>query len=99
MNKEIVKAGYAWWYRKYLDDVFLSHLEAGARVTGKGGGYEYIKTPYPLGSGGEARQDKRSFDKWQVNPSTGDRECGMRRYCKELSSRREALFYLQGDVA
>lgn len=36
LNREIVKAGYAWWYRKYSTDESLGALEAEARNTRKG---------------------------------------------------------------
>jgi endonuclease YncB( thermonuclease family) len=36
LNREIVKAGYAWWYRKYSTDASLGDLEAEARNAKKG---------------------------------------------------------------
>jgi len=36
LNRDIVKAGYAWWYRKYSSDASLGELEEGARIARKG---------------------------------------------------------------
>jgi endonuclease YncB( thermonuclease family) len=37
LNRELVKAGLAWWYRKYTpSDWLLKELEAGARQAGRG---------------------------------------------------------------
>lgn len=36
LNREIVKAGYAWWYRKYSKDVSLGELEEEARSARRG---------------------------------------------------------------
>jgi micrococcal nuclease len=32
LNQELVRAGYAWWYRRYSRDVTLAELEAQARL-------------------------------------------------------------------
>ena len=36
LNKEIVAAGYAWWYRKYSNDQSLGRLEEAARSARRG---------------------------------------------------------------
>lgn len=36
LNREIVKAGYAWWYRKYSKDASLGELEEEARKAKRG---------------------------------------------------------------
>lgn len=36
LNREIVKAGYAWWYRKYSKDASLGELEEEARRARRG---------------------------------------------------------------
>lgn len=36
LNREIVTAGYAWWYRKYSNDASLGRLEEEARSARKG---------------------------------------------------------------
>jgi endonuclease YncB( thermonuclease family) len=36
LNRELVRAGYAWWYRKYSDDETLEKLEAEARAEHRG---------------------------------------------------------------
>lgn len=36
LNREIVKAGYAWWFRKYSKDQSLGRLEEEARLSRRG---------------------------------------------------------------
>jgi endonuclease YncB( thermonuclease family) len=36
LNRELVAAGLAWWYRKYSKDASLGRLEADARVSRRG---------------------------------------------------------------
>lgn len=36
LNREIVQAGYAWWFKKYSKDASLGELEEGARIARKG---------------------------------------------------------------
>jgi micrococcal nuclease len=36
LNRELVRAGYAWWYRRYSQDLSLSELEAQARLARSG---------------------------------------------------------------
>ncbi|MHB8977461.1 MAG: thermonuclease family protein [Trichloromonadaceae bacterium] len=36
LNRDIVKAGYAWWFKKYSKDASLGELEEGARIARKG---------------------------------------------------------------
>ncbi len=36
LNQELVRAGYAWWFRKYSRDVALAHLEEEARQGRRG---------------------------------------------------------------
>ena len=36
LNRELVRAGLAWWYRRYADDVELKRLEAEARKGRRG---------------------------------------------------------------
>lgn len=36
LNRDIIKAGYAWWYQKYSNDASLGELEKGARIARKG---------------------------------------------------------------
>ena len=36
LNREIVRAGYAWWYRKYSKDASLGKLEEEARLARRG---------------------------------------------------------------
>jgi endonuclease YncB( thermonuclease family) len=36
LNQELVRAGYAWWFRKYSRDMRLAHLEEEARQDRRG---------------------------------------------------------------
>lgn len=36
LNRELVRAGYAWWYRRYSGDPTLGELEAQARAARRG---------------------------------------------------------------
>ena len=36
LNRELVQAGLAWWYRKYSDDKSLGKLEADAKKNRRG---------------------------------------------------------------
>src|SRR5262249_45654393 len=36
LNQELVRAGYAWWFRKHSHDLTLAHLEEEARVERRG---------------------------------------------------------------
>lgn len=36
LNRELVRAGHAWWYRRYADDPELERLEAQARAARRG---------------------------------------------------------------
>lgn len=36
LNRDIIKAGYAWWYRKYSSDASLGELEESARIARRG---------------------------------------------------------------
>jgi endonuclease YncB( thermonuclease family) len=36
LNQELVRAGFAWWFRKYSRDLRLAHLEEEAREGRRG---------------------------------------------------------------
>jgi endonuclease YncB( thermonuclease family) len=36
VNRELIRLGWAWWFRKYSHDVTLGTLEAEARASGRG---------------------------------------------------------------
>jgi micrococcal nuclease len=36
LNRELVQAGYAWWYRQFSSDSSLGELETGARAARRG---------------------------------------------------------------
>lgn len=36
LNQELVRAGFAWWFRRYSDDANLKRLEAEAKAAKRG---------------------------------------------------------------
>jgi micrococcal nuclease len=36
LNHEVVRAGYAWWFRRYSSDATLAALESEARAAQRG---------------------------------------------------------------
>jgi endonuclease YncB( thermonuclease family) len=36
LNQELVRAGYAWWFRRYSKDIVLAQLEEEARIAKRG---------------------------------------------------------------
>ena len=96
-NKEQVKLGMAWVYRKYLHDQSLLSLEETARQSKVGlwaDGNPMAPWDYRHG-GKQKKSDKelRSTIEPPV-PQVKDVNCGDKRYCKEMTSCEEAKFYL-----
>jgi hypothetical protein len=88
---ELVREGHAWVYRKYTDDPVLLELEAEARTAAAGlwGLPESERVP-PW----DWRQELRSDS--DPRPSPPSKECGAKRYCREMSSCDEAYFHFEG---
>jgi len=92
INRELVREGHAWVYRKYLRDQTLLDDEAHARDNEKG-----------LWSLPEAqrvppwdwRKGKRAGRPKSERSSVRDFSCGTKRYCREMTSCAEARFYLE----
>lgn len=89
LNRLLVKRGYAWWYRQYSNDQSLGELEQIARKNSRG----LWADPDPIAPWQWRRGERASHPKLQ-NLGVGF-ECGMKRYCKEMSSCEEAIFHLQ----
>ena len=93
LNRELVRAGYAWWYRKYSKDTSLETLESDARTTRRG----LWSDPNPVAPwdwrhGGE----KTTIVEKPAQASlASSNECGQKRYCKEMSSCIEAIFFFK----
>ncbi|RMF91140.1 MAG: nuclease [Nitrospinota bacterium] len=58
VNQELVKAGYAWWYRRYSNDPILQQLELEARLARRG----LWADPAPIPPW-EYRRQERNFRK------------------------------------
>ncbi len=57
LNREMVRAGYAWWYRQYSGDKELGRLEAEARLARRGLWQE--RNPQPPWEWRRAQKDRR----------------------------------------
>ena len=93
LNRELVRAGYAWWYRKYSSDTTLGLLESEARSGRRG----LWADPNPV-----PPWDWRHGEKKVASPGVpardfpgSARECGQKRFCKEMTSCEEAMFFLK----
>jgi micrococcal nuclease len=86
LNKQIVRAGYAWQYKRYSKDTEYADLEAEARVARLGLWQDLSPIP-PW----EWRRGKRQAS--SVETSRADFTCGSKRYCKEMISCAEVKFY------
>lgn len=87
INRELVAGGHAWVYRQYMSDITLLTDESEAREAGLG----LWSLPNPVAPW-EWRRGSRSAPVANGKP---DEECGSKRYCREMTSCKEARFYLQ----
>ena len=87
VNRELVAQGYAWVYRKYSDDAELLRLEAEAKRQEFGLWADAHPIPPWDWRRGE-RASKRTAATGAVFT------CGTKRYCREMTSCKEAQFYL-----
>lgn len=92
LNRELVHAGYAWWYRKYSSDKTLGMLESEARSSRRGLWADSNPVPPWDWRRGEKKIASPEASA-QIFPGTS-RGCGQKRYCKEMSSCEEAMFFL-----
>ncbi|MBW2476795.1 MAG: thermonuclease family protein [Deltaproteobacteria bacterium] len=87
LNKQIVRAGYAWHYKDYSSDPSYAELEEQARLARRGLWQDDRPTPPWIW-----RRDRRNA----TEPSSRtDFKCGAKRYCREMSGCDEAVFYLR----
>lgn len=90
INAEQVRRGMAWVYRRYASDPSFFELEKEAKLNKRGLWQDAKPTP-PW----EYRRTKRSQKrKPQENRKSFDANCSSKRYCKEMTSCKEARFYL-----
>jgi len=91
LNRELVKAGYAWWYKQYSSDKALGAVEEEARNSKRG----LWVDDNPIAPW-DWRRDKLSPDKLlnQHGEVKTSQSCGQKRTCKQMISCDEAKFYL-----
>ena len=93
LNKQIVKNGYAWEYKRYSKGHVYSDLESMAR-SNKSGLWQDENPVPPWEWRGKKHQKLNSKVLSKAKPSDKDFTCGSKQYCKEMTSCEEAVFYL-----
>ena len=97
-NKEQIKRGMAWVYRKYLHDQSLLSLEEAARQA-KAGLWADANpmAPWDYRHGGKQKKARDTLIAPREPPISPDNNavCGDKHYCKEMASCEEAKFYLK----
>lgn len=95
-NREQVKQGMAWAYRQYLHDQSLVQDEDIARQSKVGLWSDpNLVPPWEYRHAGKKAKLANINAKETEQPkSTFDGACGSKRYCKQMSSCGEAMFYL-----
>jgi endonuclease YncB( thermonuclease family) len=96
-NKEQIKLGMAWVYRKYLHDQSLLSLEEAARQA-KLGLWADVNpmAPWDYRHGGKQKKARNTLTASRESSTHQDNNaaCGDKHYCKEMASCEEAKFYL-----
>lgn len=67
LNQELVRQGYAWWYRKYSKDERLAKLESEARAAKRG--LRSAPNPTPPWDWRKAQKDKGKATSTEIVPS------------------------------
>ena len=96
-NKEQVKLGMAWVYRKYLHDQSLIPLEETARQSKVGLWADANPmAPWDYRHGGKQKEARKPSTSpvEPVTPINNNAACGDKHYCREMTSCEEAKFYL-----
>jgi endonuclease YncB( thermonuclease family) len=87
---EMIRSGAAWVYRTYSDDEELYELERMAKAERRGlWGLPEFERVSPWEHRNGSRPEERSAD---AVPSF---QCGVKTYCREMVSCREARFHLE----
>lgn len=96
-NKEQIKRGMAWVYRKYLHDQSLLSLEEAARQAKLGLWADANPmAPWDYRHGGKQKKARDTLIAPREPPISPDNNaiCGDKHYCREMTSCDEAKFYL-----
>ena len=97
VNLELVKAGYAWHYKKYqreqtpADRVIYADAEVQARSDVVG----LWQEPNPINPSDWRKGIRVAKNDSSVEQAPEDFSCGTKRFCKQMSSCAEACFHLQ----
>lgn len=96
VNRDMVREGHAWVYRRYATENWLPD-EAVARDSGSGLwslGVDASVPPWEWRRG--AHQQRRKVATIDQSPSANSEafSCGTKRYCREMASCAEARFHL-----
>ena len=89
VNAEMVRLGYAWVYRKYAKDKTLYELEKQAQAERQG---LWAVPDFQRIPPWEWRKRQRAKLPTKQDASF---QCGAKRYCREMASCQEAMFYLK----
>ena len=95
INREMVREGHAWVYRRYATENWLPD-EASARNAGQGLwslGASQAVPPWQWRRG--ERQAASAGQLRTVSTNAAAFSCGNKRYCREMTSCAEARFHLQ----
>ncbi|MEE8290789.1 MAG: excalibur calcium-binding domain-containing protein [Candidatus Tectomicrobia bacterium] len=103
MNRELVKAGFAWWYRKYApDNAALEQLEAEARQAKRGLWAD--PKPVPPWQWRVKRKSPREYREPRTPATTGSTfdatqyiGQGNRYNCSDFTSQAQAQAVLRAD--
>lgn len=93
LNKQIVKNGYAWEYKRYSKGDVYSDLESMAK-SNKSGLWQDENPVPPWEWRGNRHQKLNSKVSSNAKPSAEDFTCGSKQYCREMTSCEEAVFYM-----
>jgi endonuclease YncB( thermonuclease family) len=93
INREMIREGHAWAYRKYLRDPSLLRDEEHARENQLGlwSHSEVPIAPWDWRAGRRVDRDAEAA----TQPLTTEYDCGAKRYCRDMTSCGEATFYLE----
>lgn len=96
VNHEMVRQGAAWVYRQYNKDQSLLLVEAEAKSARRGLWslpQADIVPPWEWRKAGKQLNQQVASTK-AVAASTSAYQCGAKQYCKQMTSCKEAMFYL-----
>ncbi len=99
VNAEMIRQGAAWVYRQYASDQKLFDLEAEAKASGRGL-WSLPETqrvyPHRVPPWQWRKTAKQASEPVKITTTTEEMyDCGVKHYCKEMTSCEEAEYYLK----